>query len=220
MHGQVRVGVGAALQRPHDQRSLRVVGGGRRAEAALVDERLDQGVIAGDLVQVAVAQQVGAGVADMADGDLGARPQQCGERGTHALDGRVGHAHVVQRVAGRGHGCCQGVQHVVTAREVLAVERRDSGDRHGAGYLAGRVAAHAVGDGQQPRTGVGTVLVALAEQADVRAERVMQCQGHLRSSRTVLPMRIGTPMGTGVGWVTFCRSRYVPLVEPRSSTSH
>ena len=63
--------------------------------------------------------------------------------------------------------------------------------------------AHAVGDGEQVRAGVRRVLVALSEQADVRADRVTECKCHLRSSRTVLPMRIGTPTGTGVGCVTF-----------------
>ena len=33
-------------------------------------------------------------------------------------------------------------------------------------------------------------------------------------------MRIGTPRGTGVGAVTLVRSRYVPFVEPMSSTNH
>jgi hypothetical protein len=53
------------------------------------------------------------------------------------------------------------------------------------------------------RARVRRVLVALSEQADVRADRVAKCKCHLRSSRTVLPMRIGTPTGTGVGCVTF-----------------
>ena len=67
--------------------------------------------------------------------------------------------------------------------------------------------AHAVGYGQQARPGVRRVLVPLPEKADVGANRVPECKCHLRNSRTVLPMRIGTPVGTGVGWVTFCRSR-------------
>ena len=77
----------------------------------------------------------------------------------------------------------------------------------GAGHLAGGVAAHAVGDREQARPRVRRVLVPFAEEADVRTYRVAECKCHLRSSRTVLPMRIGTPSGTGVGRVTFCRSR-------------
>ena len=76
-------------------------------------------------------------------------------------------------------------------------------DYRGAGDLAGGMAAHAVGHGQQARPGIRRVLVPLAEKADVGANRVPECKCHLRNSRTVLPMRIGTPAGTGVGCVTF-----------------
>jgi hypothetical protein len=67
--------------------------------------------------------------------------------------------------------------------------------------------AHPVRDREQARASVSRVLVPLTEEAYVRADRIAECECHLRSSRTVLPMRIGTPGGTGVGWVTFCRSR-------------
>ena len=89
----------------------------------------------------------------------------------------------------------------------IGVERRERRDRDRAGDLAGGVTAHPVGDGEQVRPRVGRVLVALTEQADVGLDRVTECNAHLRSSRTVLPMRTGTPSGTGVGWVTFCLSR-------------
>ena len=108
---------------------------------------------------------------------------------------------------GRGHRVGQGPEHLAALVQVLPVERGQRGDRDGAGDLACGMPAHAVGDGQEIRPRVRGVLVALAEQSDVRAERIVQCESHLRSSRTVLPIRIGTPTGTGVGWVTFCRSR-------------
>ena len=60
-HLQVRLGVRAGLQGAHDQRPLRVGGGRLRGQPALVDQRLHQGVIPGDLVEVAVAQHVGRG---------------------------------------------------------------------------------------------------------------------------------------------------------------
>jgi hypothetical protein len=121
VHGQVRIGVRAALQGPHDQRSLGVVGRCRRAQPALVDKRLDQGVVTGDLIQVAISQQVSAGVADMANRDLGTGPQQSGQGRTHALHSRVGHAHVMQRVASGGNGRRQRVEHVVAVGEILPV---------------------------------------------------------------------------------------------------
>ena len=73
--------------------------------------------------------------------------------------------------------------------------------------IAGGMPAHAVRDGQEIRPRERGVLVSLAKKSDVRAERIVQCERHLRSSRTVLPIRMGTPTGTGVGRVTFCRSR-------------
>ena len=45
-------------------------------DPALVDERLHVGVVVGDLRELAVAQQVGAGVADVGEPDPAARPEQ------------------------------------------------------------------------------------------------------------------------------------------------
>ena len=100
----------------------------------------------------------------------------------------------------------------VAAGRVL-VEAGEHADRDGGRDLAGRVAAHAVGDDEQPRPGVPGVLVDLPEEADVGAGGVAQRERHrrrpryFRSSTTVLPMRIGTPILTGVGLVTLVRSR-------------
>ena len=114
-------------------------------------------------------------------------------------------AHLVQRGVGRGDRVGQRVKQVGARR--LAIEPGERGDGHGAGHLTGGMPAHAIGDGEQARARVRRVLVAFPEEPDVGADRVAECKCHLRSSRTVLPMRIGTPTGTGVGWVTFWRSR-------------
>ncbi len=113
--------------------------------------------------------------------------------------------HVVQDLVGVGHRVDRAICKLARGHVVVEVGQR--GDGHGAGHLAGGVAAHAVGDGEQARSGVGRVLVSLTEEAYVRADCIAEFECHLRSSRTVLPMRIGTPGGTGVGWVTFWRSR-------------
>ena len=63
--------------------------------------------------------------------------------------------------------------------------------------------AHPVSNGEQARARVRRILVSLPQESDVRADGVSECKCHLRSSSTVLPMRIGTPTGTGVGRVTF-----------------
>ncbi|MDQ1017868.1 hypothetical protein QFZ43_004417 [Streptomyces afghaniensis] len=54
----------------------------------------------------------------------------------------------------------------------------------------------------------------------LRARSARSLSYYFRSSMTVLPMRIGAPSAIGVGVVSRFRSRYVPLVEPRSSTIH
>ena len=163
--GQVGLGLGAALQRAHHQRALRVRGRLGRAEPAVVDQRLDQRVVPGDLMEVAVAEQVGAGVADVADGHRAPRPQQRGQRGAHALDGWVLDAHLVQRGVGRGDGPGELAEHAV--RGHVVVQAGQGRDRHGTGYLAGGMPAHAVGDREQVRARVRRVLVSLAEEADV-----------------------------------------------------
>ncbi len=182
------------------------MGRGRlRGQPALVDQGLDQRVIVGDLPQRSVAQQISARVADMADRDLGAVPQQRGDRGAHALGGGIGLRDEPQRRVGIGDRRAEHGQHVDAGG--VGIKRSERLDRYGTGYLASRVPAHAIGDGKQMRPGVGGVFVALTEQANVRPDHIAQGEGHLRSSRTVLPMRIGTPTCTGVGADTFCLSR-------------
>ena len=134
-----------------------------------------------------------------------AGPQKRGQRRTHAFEGAVGSDHVAQVVVGGLHGPRQ--QRLDVAVEWRAVQRGDRLDDDPAGHLAGCVSTHPVGDSQQPRTRVERVLVSLAREADVRARGVTQDEAHLRSSRTVLPIRIGTPSVTGVGVVTRWRSR-------------
>ena len=86
--------------------------------------------------------------------------------------------------------------------------------------IACRRATLQVSHRDESRPGIQGVLIVRPNQADVGSRRVAQSQCHRRSSSTVLPTRIGTPVATAVGWVTFVRSRKVPFVEPRSSTSH
>ena len=97
---------------------------------------------------------------------------------------------------------------------------REGGDHQLRRDLTGRVAAHAVGQRQQAGTGVHGVFVVGADQAAVAAGGVAEDEGHGRNSITVLPTRTGVPIGTRTAVVTFARSRYVPLVDPRSSTYH
>ena len=205
VHGQVGLGHRPAVQRPQQERALGVGGDVVGADPALVDQRLHQGVVVGDLVELALPEQVTARVADMAHRGVPVRPEQRGQRGAHALDRRVGDDHLLQPGVGRGDRRGQLGQHVAAGR--LGVEFRHRGDGQRAGHLARGMSAHPVRDREQARSRIRRILVPLTEEADVGTYRVAEYKCHLRSSRTVLPMRIGTPSGTGIGRVTFCRSR-------------
>ncbi len=165
--GQVRLDVVAAAQRAHQQGALRVGGGLFLGDPALVDEALHPGVVLGDLGEDAVAQEVRAGVADVHEAEPLTGPQQGGERGAHAFELGVLLDHGAQLVVGALHGGAERGEDV-GARHVV-VERDEGGDHLGAGDLARRLAAHAVGDGEQPGAGVAGVLVALSDHALVRS---------------------------------------------------
>ena len=76
--------------------------------------------------------------------------------------------------------CAQRLQHVAGRGVVVQVLER--GDDDLAGDVARGVAAHAVGDGEQPRAGVDGVLVVAADQAAVRARRISQDEAHASTS--------------------------------------
>ena len=187
-------------------------------DAALVDERLDERVVLGDLVEFAVTEQIAARVADVDEPKSVAREQDRGQRGAHALELGVGlDVRGDRRVAFADRGV-ELAQQVAAGLVVVEVGQRR--DHQLGGDLTGGMAAHAVGEREQPRTGVDGVLVVGADQAAVAARGVSKHQCHGRSSITVLPIRTGVPIGTRTAVVTFALSRYVPLVDPRSSTYH
>ena len=75
-----------------------------RRDAALVDQALDERVVRADLRELAAAQAVDAGVADVGEGELLAVPQQGVERRAHALDSRIVGDEVAQPGVGLGDG--------------------------------------------------------------------------------------------------------------------
>lgn len=114
-------------------------------QLALLHEALHEGVVGADLGELAVAQQVRAGVADVGGGEAFAVPQHGLERGAHALDRGVVLHQLAEPVVGVGDGLLEGLERVDVGQ--LAVELAD--DVHGlrGGEVAGRCATHAVGDG-------------------------------------------------------------------------
>ena len=69
----VELDVGLGPERPRDDRALRVLLGLLARQLALPAQLLDERVVARELAQLAVAEQVGAAVADVDDADLVAR---------------------------------------------------------------------------------------------------------------------------------------------------
>jgi hypothetical protein len=130
----------------------------------------------------------------------------------------VGLDRVPDLLVGVVDGLAQGIDRGVAGHVVVEMGQRPDDDV--AGDVAGGHAAHPIGNGKQPRPGVHGILVSVPDEPAVAARRITHGECHGLSSRDVRPMRIGTPRGTGVGAVTLARSRYVPLVEPRSSTNH
>ena len=56
-----------------------------RVQLALVHQGLHIGIVLGDLLELAVAQQVAAGIAHVADAEIRAVKEHGGQRGAHAF---------------------------------------------------------------------------------------------------------------------------------------
>jgi hypothetical protein len=207
-HEQVGVGLLHAVERLEDEVAVGVDPRLLLADPALVDQRLHERVVLGELGQLAVAEEVGPAVPDVADADAGPVEEGHGGGGAGAVEGRVGvdepadaDVGLVQRP---GHPVEQPGPGVVGGRVVELAQLLDGGRRRD--IAAGR-ATHAVADAQQPRPGVTGVLVVLADPADIGDRRVVEAEAHLRSSRIVLPIRTWVPRVMVVGWVM----RTVPM---------
>ena len=142
-------------------------------QLALAAQLLDQRVVARQLAQLAVAEEVRAAVADVHDADLVARDQRAGERRAHAAAARV-LARELEDAA---------VRLVREPRELLLraavaelLVERVRGDPRG--DLAGLRAAHAVGDHVHRRARVVGVLVRVALAAGVGARRLLDDPQH------------------------------------------
>ena len=168
-------------------------------DPALVDQGLHEGVVAGQLADLAVAVEVGPAVADVADAEPGAVEDGDGGGGAGAVEGRVLVDQLADPVVGAVQGAGDRAEQVVAG---LLVEAAQLGDRGAGGDVTAGGAADAVADGEQPRSGVPGVLVVLADPADVGDRGVVEAHaGHFLSSRMVLPMRTWVPRVMVVGWV-------------------
>ena len=177
-HRQVGLVVGLPGHDPGDEGPLRVVLGLLRGDPVLVDELLDEGVVLGDLAELPVPEQVRPGVADVGHGQLVAGAEHGDRRAAHPAQLRVVLHGPAEAGVGLAHGLLQGGQGLLGA-DALAVERGELADDQRAGDVAGGVAAHAVGQDEEVRTGIPAVLVpGLRSQPEVGPRRVAQGDGH------------------------------------------
>ena len=169
-HEEVGLEVVAAVDRLEDEVLVRVDPRLVLGDPALVDEGLDEGVVVGQLAQLAVAEQVGAAVADVAHADPLAVEERDGGGGAGAVEGGVlvdqlgdPVVRAVQRVADQPEQVA--LAGVRTGRGLLELAQlRDR--RAGRDVAAGR-AADTVADGDEVRADVPGVLVVLADATDV-----------------------------------------------------
>ena len=193
---QVGLGRAALLQGPHEHRPARMVRGLVDREPALVDQALHEGVVVGDLVELAVAEQVGTGVADVTHPHPRAVDQQRDQRRARTAQGGIGVGDVREPVRGGVHRGAERAEQIDVV-QIDAVERGvdlgDGIDRHCARDLAVGVPAHSVGDGDESRAGVCGVLVHGAAAPDVGSGRRAHRRSHGSTfSTTVRPPRSGT----------------------------
>lgn len=121
-----------------------MAGGLLFVDLALIDEGLHPGVVVGQPVQLVVAQQIAAGIADVHQTQLGAGEEATAHRGAHAVKGGVPVDQVGELVVGPAHRTGQRGEHLFSLE--ASVGRCHMRDGHGRGQIAGRRATHAVGD--------------------------------------------------------------------------
>ncbi|MBB5921549.1 hypothetical protein FHR81_002589 [Actinoalloteichus hoggarensis] len=174
---QVRLGFrAAALQGAHHDRPSGVVFGLRLRQPARVDQGLDQGVIARDLPEHASRVAVGPGITDVRDAESGAVPGQRRQGRAHARRLRPRLAEGVQSGEGVGHAVREHAQQVSPWARIgqARVELVERGHDDRAGDLAVGMAAHSVGDREQPRARVRRVLIDGASPSRIGSARVRE----------------------------------------------
>ena len=219
---EVQLGIRVDVaEHAHEHRALRMPLGLVLRESALVQQALDEGVVLRDLDGLLVAQEIGAGVADVGEGELALGAQQRGDRGAQAPQLRLVPCAAQDLLVRLEHALLEGRDDV--GGRGLGVQGGQAPDRDRGGDVAAGVAAHAVGDHQQVAARVGGVLVVRADQAHVGAGGIAQGDAHRGprlSSISVRPIRTCAPGRKGTAPSMRRPETRVPLVEPRSSTIH
>jgi hypothetical protein len=186
---RVDVDIGIGPERAGDHRALRVHHGLLGCQLAAADQLADQRVVVGQLLQLAAADAVRAGVADVTDRHASGPvvDERDGHGRAHSGGGGIlGRALVdasVRLLDELGH-----VGLLVAGHVRAQLERFDGQAR---GDLAGLRAAHAVRDREQRRLVDVRVLVVATLAA--RMGEVCRAEGHCSNLRSVSPTRITSP---------------------------
>ena len=214
------------VQAHHDVKHARLFG----RELPGLDHVGHQAVVARELLELALVQQVGPRVAHLGDDEPFALQHGSGHGGAHAL--------AAPPLVGSDDDGAVRLLHGASQRLGVGMRGRALGQHvHGdfRSHLAGCVPAHAVGDGEQGGCHHEAVLVVVAQAADVRAapERgggalarvwrglVRALGGHqanltrMATSPTLTTSPFLSATGSPMTWPFTA----VPFVDPRSSTN-
>jgi hypothetical protein len=136
-------------------------------ELPRLDELVDQGLIAGDLVELALPQHVAAAVAHLRDEQPGVHQGRDGGRGAHAAAGSVRAGFAEDAGSRVLHGGDQPTSEVVVGPRPLLGGESLEDDVHGqlARDLARGGAAHAVADPKQRPAGTDDLVAILLLEA-------------------------------------------------------
>lgn len=217
---RVNVGLGVHIsEHPHQDTPSGVNGRFFRRDATAIDETLNKSVVSGDLLQDTFAQAINSRVTDVSDDHGGLHSDHRTDRGSHAgelrvFDDRFGQLRtsIEDAVKKLFSSLFDTRVRVIKGIQVL--------NRDGAGNVAARVTAHAIGDDVEVPAHGTRVLITCPNLADMGrggTQNAVGCHGrYRRSSNALVPIVTGVFSGTGVGMLTLLPSTKVPLVESKS----
>ena len=187
-----------AVEGLEDERALRMRArlGGRDGTA--LDEALDEAVVAREALEGAVAEEIGARVADVRDEVAVVVERDRGQGRAHSGHPRAAAGDEPdRRVAPRRRRTPTRGRAGSSSAALVEVDQRV--DRRPAGDLARGGAADAVGDRGEPRARVGRVLVVPPHRADVGPDGRAEAQGRHRAARYRAPVTGRWPGSTRRG---------------------
>ena len=192
--GQVHLDLGIGAERLEDDVAALALGGFLFRQLTGLDEPLHQRLVLGDLGGDALADEVGAAVADLGEEEVIGEHAGGGRRRPHAADFRMGFGVRMDVGVGDFDRFLQPVGEALRGRFLLGAPHfahliEDRVGRHHAGDLARGGAAHAVRDHEQ-RAALPHVVLALG------AVRRPLSPGEIRDEEAILVVLAGL---TGVG---------------------